>query len=444
MLHVFCAIPRHKSCVLHWFKPAYVPWIFQRAHDVRTTCRSCYRCSLFLSCCKLHVCAGLSLLCPPLGEGDAEDAWLQRSEDVNTDHRTVHGRPSAGAVETAGHHHDRQVQTALGWAGWEQETHCTRTYCPINVHTPLCLDGFSKNRHKGVVFFFVFVPHTLVTDSPVTFSLWLVVYKSVFVNYKLFNASCWNPKCYNLCSVFRLISLHIKLMWQSAARRALARLDTSCSSPDRRAVPTAKHILTSRKTSGLITRTAAVLSPRLCCSFSNALVAAVVVVFVVDDDVRFLPLVLFCTLRGQRSDLICFNPTYFWKCVCVCTVSLKSTLQNLLPKSLSLPLMCGKCCLLAPLSFSLSLSPPRSLFCLAPLWVAATPLLQTQSLASFTCPHPCLLVHIIRAPISFSPLTPSFLHFLSVLRRVFFSLLILSMSLPSSFLPNSVCTHMHL
>lgn len=134
--------------------------------------------------------------------------------------------------------------------------------------------------------------------------------------------------------------------------------------------------------------------------------------------------------------------------VCVCTVSLKSTLQNLLPKSLSLPLMCGKCCLLAPLSFSLSLSlalsPPRSLFCLVPLWVAATPLLQTQSLASFTCPHPCLLVHIIRAPISFSPLTPSFLHFLSVLRRVFFSLLILSMSLPSSFLPNSVCTHMHL
>lgn len=63
----------------------------------------------------------------------------------------------------------RQLWDELG----ESEKHCTRTYCPINVHTPLCLDGFSKNRHKGVVFcfFFVFVPHTLVTDSPVTFSL---------------------------------------------------------------------------------------------------------------------------------------------------------------------------------------------------------------------------------------------------------------------------------
>lgn len=61
----------------------------------------------------------------------------------------------------------RQLWDELG----ESEKHCTRTYCPINVHTPLCLDGFSKNRHKGVVVFFVFVPHTLVTDSPVTFSL---------------------------------------------------------------------------------------------------------------------------------------------------------------------------------------------------------------------------------------------------------------------------------
>ena len=53
----------------------------------------------------------------PVGEGDAEDARLKWSEDVNTDHRAVHGRPTAGAVETAGHHHDRQVQTALGRAG---------------------------------------------------------------------------------------------------------------------------------------------------------------------------------------------------------------------------------------------------------------------------------------------------------------------------------------
>lgn len=179
MLHVFCAIPRHKSCVLHWFKPAYVPWIFQRAHDVRTTCRSCYRCSLFLSCCKLHVCAGLSLLCPPLGEGDAEDAWLQRSEDVNTDHRTVHGRPSAGAVETAGHHHDRQVQTALGWAGWERETHCT--YCPINVHTPLCLDGFSKNRHKGVVFLFLSRTHLSLTAQSLSHCDWWCIKVSLWI-----------------------------------------------------------------------------------------------------------------------------------------------------------------------------------------------------------------------------------------------------------------------
>lgn len=40
----------------------------------------------------------------------------------------------------------------------------------------------------------------------------------------------------------------------------------------------------------------------------------------------------------------------------VCTASLKSTLQTLLPKSLSLPLMCGECCLSAQLS--LALSPP--------------------------------------------------------------------------------------
>ena len=78
---------------------------------------------------------------PPVGEGDAEDAWLQRSEDVNTDHRTVHGRPSAGSVETAGHHHDRQVQTALGRARWGGKTHHTHTHthtldCPTHTsHT---------------------------------------------------------------------------------------------------------------------------------------------------------------------------------------------------------------------------------------------------------------------------------------------------------------------
>lgn len=70
------------------------------------------------------------LLCPPAGEGDAEDAWLQRRENVNTDHRTVHGWPSACAVETAGHHHDRQVQTALGWTRWEGKN---RT--PLRPHT---------------------------------------------------------------------------------------------------------------------------------------------------------------------------------------------------------------------------------------------------------------------------------------------------------------------
>lgn len=92
----------------------------------------------------------------------------------------------------------------------------------------------------------------------------------------------------------------------------------------------------------------------------------------------FLPPLLFCTLRGQRSDLICFSPTYFWKCVCA--VSLKSTLQTLLPKSLSVPLMCGECCLSAPL------------FCLLLL-------LQTQSPTSFTCLRS---VQIISAVISFA------------------------------------------
>lgn len=39
-------------------------------------------------------------------------------------------------------------------------------------------------------------------------------------------------------------------------------------------------------------------------------------------DVHFLPLVLFCTLLGQRGDLICFKPTYFWKYACVFVQSL--------------------------------------------------------------------------------------------------------------------------
>lgn len=52
------------------------------------------------------------------------------------------------------------------------------------------------------------------------------------------------------------------------------------------------------------------------------------------------------------------NPRIFGSvCVCeCCTVSLKSTLQTLLPKSLSLLLMCGECCLSALLFLSPSLS----------------------------------------------------------------------------------------
>lgn len=40
------------------------------------------------------------------GEGDAEDEGLQWGPHANVDHRAVHGRPQAGHVEAAGHHHD--------------------------------------------------------------------------------------------------------------------------------------------------------------------------------------------------------------------------------------------------------------------------------------------------------------------------------------------------
>ena len=154
---------------------------------------------------KLHACAGVCVTIPPVssspppppspppvGEGDAEDAWLQRSEDVNTDHRTVHGRPSAGSVETAGHHHDRQVQTALGRARWGGKTHHTHTH--THTHTwlsythlshPVCAgtDRFSEvvdrtqtltQRHTQYLFFFfscVFIcPLLSMTGHTHTFS----------------------------------------------------------------------------------------------------------------------------------------------------------------------------------------------------------------------------------------------------------------------------------
>lgn len=139
------------------------------------------------------------LLFPPVGEGDAEDAWLQRSENVNTDHRAVHGRPSAGAVETAGHHHDRQVQTALGWTRWEEKqtthtqshTHAcwlfhrhTRTHLFPSMYLARWLIK-PKHWHKGTFACFFYScaftcpllsktahthtqTHTLTTDSPVS------------------------------------------------------------------------------------------------------------------------------------------------------------------------------------------------------------------------------------------------------------------------------------
>lgn len=75
------------------------------------------------------------------------------------------------------------------------------------------------------------------------------------------------------------------------------------------------------------------------------------------------------------------NPRIFGSvCVCVCTVSLKSTLQTLLPKSLSLLLMCGECCLSALLFLSPSLS--------------FVPLLSFSSLSCSSSPSdtkPCLI-----------------------------------------------------
>lgn len=48
----------------------------------------------------------IMLLVCGAGERDAEDEGLQWSAHVDADHRAVHGRPAAGAVEAAGDHHD--------------------------------------------------------------------------------------------------------------------------------------------------------------------------------------------------------------------------------------------------------------------------------------------------------------------------------------------------
>ncbi len=123
-----------------------------------------------------------------------------------------------------------------------------------------------------------------------------------------------------------------------------------------------------------------------------AAVAAVVVA--VDDDVRFLPLVLFCTLRGQRSDLICFNPTYFWKCVYglfEVHTSNPSSQVLITPPDVWWMLPLG-----ASLSLSLSLS------CSLPL---SPPLLSFSSLSrSYSSPpdtKPCL-IHL-SSPVSPRP-----------------------------------------
>lgn len=127
--------------------------------------------------------------------------------------------------------------------------------------------------------------------------------------------------------------------------------------------------------------------------------------------------------------------------VCVCTVSLKSTLQNLLPKSLSLPLMCGKCCLLAPLSFSLSLS--RSLS-------PSLPLLSCSSLScSYSSPpdtKPCL-IHL-SSPVSSRPHHPRS-HFIFSPHPLLFTLSLCSPLFSSPFLfyvlafvlPPKLCLH---
>lgn len=125
----------------------------------------------------------------------------------------------------------------------------------------------------------------------------------------------------------------------------------------------------------------------------------------------------------------------------VCTVSLKSTLQTLLPKSLSLPLMCGECCLSARLSLShtLSLSPSFVLF-----------LFELQLLLSSrhkAMPHSLVLTHVSSSKSSLLPF-----HFLRAFFLLslcsapfvfFFSLHVLSLSLYLSFLPNSLYLYTH-
>lgn len=114
----------------------------------------------------------------------------------------------------------------------------------------------------------------------------------------------------------------------------------------------------------------------------------------------------------------------------MCMVSLKSTLQTLLAKSLSLPLMCGECCLSAPLSLSLS----SFVFLVFELQL----LLSSRHKAM---PHSLVLTHVSSSkssPLSFHFLFSFFLlSYCSVPFVFVFSLNALRLSLSSSFLRNS-------
>lgn len=185
------------------------------------------------------------LLCPPAGEGNAEDAWLQRRENVNTDHRTVHGRPSAGAVETAGHHHDRQVQTALGWTRWEGKT----SPPPTHTHTQKlwAADTGIAIKHTNTYFYLhnlslnvrngnTHTTHTSCSKWKFGSSASLWIRRRLILQTGPHQTSEY---C-DLCNVFNHFSLSVQLIWQSAARRAVIRFDVVCAF-DRCTAPTVKR-----------------------------------------------------------------------------------------------------------------------------------------------------------------------------------------------------------
>lgn len=113
-------------------------------------------------------------------------------------------------------------------------------------------------------------------------------------------------------------------------------------------------------------------------------------------------------------------PRIFWKCVCARRLW-SPHFKPFLPSPYHSPDVWWM--------LPLGAAPPSLLpFCLSLFWAAATPLLQTQSPASFACPQPCLQIISARHFIFYS------LFFSRPAPFVFLRFLLLPLSLSPSFL----------